>query len=143
MGQLLSCLPLLAADSLLGLGLALAATGLSIPPILVLSSVITETAVHRTALTQAFSWLSSASAAGSAGAAAISGRAVDTFGAHGGFTIAAVATSAMAVLATANTRAAGGRRPNSEIPTKALPSPERAPEGTPPRGQRWSPNSEE
>jgi predicted MFS family arabinose efflux permease len=143
MGQLLSCLPLLAADSLLGLGLALAATGLAIPPILVLSSVITETAVHRTALTQAFTWLNSASAAGSAGAAAISGRAVDTFGAHGGFAIAAAATSAMAVLATANTRAAGGRRPNSEIPTKGLPSPERAPEGTPPRGQRRSPNSEE
>lgn len=103
-GLALSCLPLLAADSPLGLGLALAATGLAIPPILVLSSVLAEAAVHRAALTQAFTWLNSASAAGSAGAAAISGRAVDASGAHGGFAIAAAATSAMAVLAAANAR---------------------------------------
>ena len=109
-GLALSCPPLLVADTLPGLGLTLAATGLAIPPILVLSSVLTEAAVHRAALTQAFTWLNSASAAGSAAAAAISGRAVDAAGAHGGFTIAAAATSAMAVLAAANARAERGRR---------------------------------
>ena len=46
----------------------------------------------------AFVWLNSASAAGSAGAAA-AGWAVDTFGAHGGFAVAAMATGVMAVLA--------------------------------------------
>jgi hypothetical protein len=142
-GLALSCLPLLAADSPLGLGLALAATGLAIPPILVLSSVLTEAAVHRAALTQAFTWLNSASAAGSAGAAAISGRAVDASGAHGGFAIAAAATSAMAVLAAANARAAWGRCTNSELPAQGLPTPERARGETSARGQRWSPSSED
>ncbi|MFB6784042.1 MFS transporter [Streptomyces sp. NPDC056352] len=115
-GLALSCLPLLAADSFPGLGLALAVTGLAVPPILVLSSVLTAASVNRAALTQAFTWLNSASAAGSAGAAAMSGRAVDAYGAHGGFAIAAAATSAMAVLAAAQARAAWGRRINSEIP---------------------------
>ncbi|MFB9578858.1 MFS transporter [Streptomyces yanii] len=115
-GLALSCLPLPAADSFPGLGLALAVTGLAIPPILVLSSVLTAAFVNRAALTRAFTWLNSASAAGSAGAAAMSGRAVDAYGAHGGFAIAAAATSAMAVLAAAQARAAWGRRINFELP---------------------------
>ena len=71
-------------------GCCVALTGLAIPPILVLCSVLAESAVHRAVLTQAFAWLNSASAAGSAGAAAVAGWAVDTFGAHGGFAVAAV-----------------------------------------------------
>ncbi|MGW1552767.1 MFS transporter [Streptomyces sp. NPDC002346] len=115
-GLALSCLPLLAADSFPGLGLALAVTGLAVPPILVLSSVLTAASVNRAALTQAFTWLNSASAAGSAGAAAMSGHAVDAYGAHGGFAIAAAATSAMAVLAAAQAHATWSRRINSELP---------------------------
>ncbi|MDQ0791828.1 MFS transporter [Streptomyces sp. B1I3] len=105
-GLALSCLPLLAAGSGPELGLALAATGLAIPPILILSSVLTTASVKPAALTQAFTWLNSASAAGSAGAAAVSGRAVDAYGAHGGFVIAVAATSTMAALAAAHARAA-------------------------------------
>ncbi|MFJ2091316.1 hypothetical protein ACIOEW_18895 [Streptomyces sp. NPDC087901] len=114
----LSCLPLLAAGSCaeLGLGLVLVVTGLAVPPVLVLSSVLTAASVDRAALTQAFTWLNSASAAGSAGAAAMSGRAVDASGAHGGFAIAAAATAAMAVLAAAHARAAWGRRIDSGPP---------------------------
>ncbi|WP_329116641.1 MFS transporter [Streptomyces sp. NBC_01465] len=104
-GLTLSTLPLLVADSVPTLAAALAVTGLTIPPILVLSSTLTTTSVHRAALTQAFAWLASASAAGSAGAAALSGRAVDAHGAHAGFAIAAAATAAMAVLAVAHARA--------------------------------------
>ncbi|MGH3486453.1 MAG: MFS transporter, partial [Actinopolymorphaceae bacterium] len=81
----LACLALHAASSPMGLGFVVVLTGGSIPPILVLFSVLTESSVHRAALTQAFTWLNSASAAGLAGAAAVSGRAVDAFGAHGGF----------------------------------------------------------
>jgi sugar phosphate permease len=84
--------------------LALALTGFAVPPLLVLSSVLAESMVPRAALTQAFTWLNSASAAGSAGAAAVAGQAVDTAGAHGGFAVAAAATAGMAVLA-----AVGGR----------------------------------
>jgi Major Facilitator Superfamily len=68
-GLAVACLPLLMAGSLLELGLGLALTGLAIPPILVLCSVLAEAAVDRAVLTQAFVWLNSASAAGSAGAA--------------------------------------------------------------------------
>ncbi|WLQ32024.1 MFS transporter [Streptomyces castrisilvae] len=109
-GLAVCCWPVLAAGSFAGLGLALTATGLAVPPILVLSSVLTTASVGPAALTQAFTWLNSASAAGAAGAAAVAGRTVDTYGAHGGFTVAAAATAAMAVLAAAHAGAARGVR---------------------------------
>lgn len=125
----LSCLPLLAADSVPGLGLALAVTGLAVPPILVLSSVLTTASVDRAALTQAFTWLGSASAAGAAGAAAMSGRMVDAYGAHGGFTVAAAATSVMAVLAATQARSARhewgqGGKPQGMAALSPKPGPE-------------------
>jgi hypothetical protein len=104
-GLAIGCLPLLVAGSPLELGFGVALTGLAIPLILVLCSVLAVAAVHRAVLTQAFVWLNSASAAGSAGAAAAAGWAVGTFGAHGGFAVAATATSVMAVLAVAGLRA--------------------------------------
>ena len=106
------CLPLLVAGSPAELGLALPLTGLAVPPLLVLSSVLAESAVSPEVLTQAFAWLSSASAAGSAGAAAIAGWAVDSFGAHGGFAVAALASGVMTLLAVTGLRALPAR----EIP---------------------------
>ncbi|MGW6483948.1 hypothetical protein ACWGDS_39955 [Streptomyces sp. NPDC055059] len=103
-GLAAASLPLTILDAPLPLSLALALTGFAVPPLLVLSSVLAESMVPRAALTQAFTWLNSASAAGSAGAAAVAGQAVDTAGAHGGFAVAAAATAGMAVLA-----AVGGR----------------------------------
>jgi MFS family permease len=99
------CLPLLAARSPVELGCGVALTGLAIPPILVLCSLLAESAVRRAVLTQAFVWLNSASAAGSAGAAAVTGWAVTTSGAHGGFTVAATATAVAALLAVTGLRA--------------------------------------
>jgi len=104
-GLAAGCLPLLVAASPAELGSGLALTGLAIPPLLVLSTVLAELAVSRAVLTQAFVWLNSASAAGSAGAAAVAGWAVGTFGAHGGFAVAALAASVMAVLAMTGLRA--------------------------------------
>ena len=104
-GLAVGCLPLLVAGSPLELGFCVALTGLAIPPILVLCSVLAESVVHRAVLTQAFAWLNSASAAGSAAAAAVAGWAVDTFGAHGGFAVAAMAAGVMAVLAVSGLRA--------------------------------------
>lgn len=109
-GLAVGCLPVLTASSLPGMGLALAATGLAVPPILVLSSVLTTASDGPAALTQSFTWLNSASAAGSAGAAAMARHAVDVYGARGGFAVAAAATSAMAVLASAHARAGRGVR---------------------------------
>jgi hypothetical protein len=100
-GLAAGCLPLLVARSPVELGSGIVLTGLAIPPLLVLCSVLAESAVHRAVLTQAFVWLNSASAAGSAGAVAVAGWAVGAFGAHGGFAVAATAAGAMAVLAAA------------------------------------------
>jgi dipeptide/tripeptide permease len=100
-GLAAGCLPLLMAGSPFELGLGVALTGLAIPMILVLCSVLAEAAVHRAVLTQAFAWLNSASAAGSAGAAAAAGWAVGTFGTHGGFAVAAMAAGVTAALAVA------------------------------------------
>ncbi len=105
------CLPLLVARSPVELGGGVALTGLAIPPILVLCSLLAESAVPRAVLTQAFVWLNSASAAGSAGAAAVTGWAVTTSGAHGGFTVAATATAVAALLAVTGLRALPSTRP--------------------------------
>ncbi len=87
---------LLTVGSPFGLGLAVVVTGAMIQPLLVLFSVLTESTVHHAVLTQAFSWLGSANAAGSAAAAAVAGWAIDSFGARGGFAAAATAAAAMA-----------------------------------------------
>ncbi len=96
---MLATLPLLTVGSPFGLGLAVVVTGATIQPLLVLFSVLTESTVHHTVLTQAFSWLGSASAAGSAAAAAVTGWAIDSLGARGGFAVAATtaATAAAAM----------------------------------------------
>jgi hypothetical protein len=103
-GLAVSCLSLLVAGSSLELAVGIALTGLTIPPVLVLCSVLAEAAVHPSVLTQAFVWLNSASAAGSAGAAAVVGWAVGTSGAHGGFAVAAMSAGVMALLALAGLR---------------------------------------
>lgn len=103
-GLAIGCLPLLVAGSPVGLGFGVALTGMAVPAILILCSVLAEATVHRTVLTQAFAWLNSASAAGSAGAAAAAGWAVGAVGATGGFAVAALATGALALLAVASLR---------------------------------------
>ncbi|HEX4829747.1 MAG TPA: MFS transporter [Trebonia sp.] len=104
-GLTAGCLTLLLARSPAQLGACLALTSLSVTPILALSSVLAELAVHRAVLTQAFAWLNSASAAGSAAGAALAGWAADSSGARGGFLVAAVAAGVMTALALAGIRA--------------------------------------
>lgn len=100
----IAALLLTGASSFLGVAVALGLAGFAVPPILVLASVLTEHQVDRTVLTQAFTWLNSASAAGSAAAAAIAGLAIDTFQARGGFGLAAIAALTMALLAALITK---------------------------------------
>ncbi|MFF8727164.1 MFS transporter [Streptomyces sp. NPDC015171] len=95
---------LLTVGSPLGLGSVVALTGATIPVLLVLFSVLTEATVHRSVLTQAFSWLGSASAGGSAAAAAVAGWAIDALGARGGFTVTAAAAAAMTLLSLVGLR---------------------------------------
>ncbi|MFB7540460.1 MFS transporter [Streptomyces zaomyceticus] len=98
------CLPLTVLDAPLAVGVTLALTGLVVPVLLILTTVLTESSVPRAVLTQAFTWGNSASAAGIAGAAAVAGRVVDGGGAHGGFGVAAGAAAAMTVLALSGSR---------------------------------------
>jgi hypothetical protein len=104
-GLATGCLPLLVAGSPFELGFGVALTGLAVPLNLVLGSVLAEATVHRAVLTQAFVWLNSASAAGSAGGTAAAGWAVSAFGAQGGFAVAAMAAGAMVTLAVAGLQA--------------------------------------
>ena len=69
------------APSAIWLGAAAVATEVAVPPTLVLLNVLTEKAVHPAALTQAFTWNNSASAAGSAVAASLARRVADAWGA--------------------------------------------------------------
>ncbi|MFI0901525.1 MFS transporter [Streptomyces sp. NPDC020983] len=98
---------LLTAGSPVALGLAVLVTGAAVPPLLALFSLLAEGTVDPLVLTQAFSWLGSASAAGSAAAAAVSGWAVDALGARGGFAVAAAAATATAALSAAGLRVLG------------------------------------
>ncbi|MGY0055238.1 MFS transporter [Streptomyces sp. LZ34] len=86
------------APSATWLGAAVVITGAAVPPTLVLLSVLTEQAVHPAVLTQAFTWNNSTSAAGSALAASLSGRAIDELGASAAFALAPAAGLVLLVL---------------------------------------------
>ncbi|TDD19902.1 MFS transporter [Kribbella turkmenica] len=88
----ISTIPLLAVETPLAMGIALAVPGLAIAPFQTLSAVLAESEVEPAVLTQAFTWLNSGSAAGIAAGAAFAGRVVDTHAAHYGFGVALAAT---------------------------------------------------
>ncbi|MFK4264586.1 MFS transporter [Streptomyces milbemycinicus] len=115
----LTSLPLTFLDASLAIGATLALTGLAVPVLLILTSVLTESSVPRAVLTQAFSWGNSASAAGIAGAAAVAGRVVDAGGAHGGFGVAAGAAVVMTVLALGGLRGSSPDAPKPPAPAEA------------------------
>ncbi len=92
------CVPLLFMDSIAGLAPLLVLPGLALTPTLVVANVLTERLVPRGQLTQAFTWLNSASAAGSAIGASLTGQAVDALTTRWGF---GLALSAVGVAATA------------------------------------------
>ncbi|WP_129788592.1 MFS transporter [Promicromonospora panici] len=87
------------APSAVWLGAAVVLTGAAVPPILVLLTVLTERSVRPGVLTQAFTWNNSASAAGSALAASLAGRAADSWGPSGALAQAPVAGLLLVVLA--------------------------------------------
>lgn len=89
------------APSALWLGAGVVLTEAAIPPTLVLLAVLTERAVRPAALTQAFTWNNSASAAGSALAAALAGRAADAWGPSGALVQAPLVGLVLVVLALA------------------------------------------
>jgi MFS family permease len=80
------------------LGAAAVLTDAAVPPTLVLLNVLTEKSVHPAVLTQALTWNNSASAAGSAVAAYLAGRAADHLGASAAFALAPIAGLVLLVL---------------------------------------------
>ena len=112
----LASLPLTFLDAPLAVGATLALTGLAVPVLLILTSVLTESSVPRAVLTQAFTWGNSAGAAGIAGAAAVAGRMVDAGGTHGGFGVSVGAAVVMTVLALT-----GLRDPSPDVPKSSVP----------------------
>ena len=103
----LACAALLLplAPSAVWLGAAVAVTEAAVPPTLALLNVLTEKAVPPAALTQAFTWNNSASAAGSALAAFLAGRAADSRGASAALALAPAAGLVLFVLSLALSRA--------------------------------------
>ncbi|MGW5688954.1 hypothetical protein [Nonomuraea sp. NPDC003754] len=89
------------ATSALWLGAAVVVTEAAVPPTLVLLNVLTEKAVHPAVVTQAFTWNNSASAAGSALAASLAGRAADAWGASAALAQAPAAGLVLVVLSLA------------------------------------------
>ena len=103
----LACTVLSAAGSLPVAGAAVLVAGAVVPPVLVLATVLAEAHVDPRSLTQALTWLNSASAAGSAGATALAGLAVDGGGASAGFLLSTAAGVTLAVVAAVGSRVLG------------------------------------
>jgi predicted MFS family arabinose efflux permease len=97
------------APSAVWLGAAVVVTEAAVPPMLALLNVLTEKAVAPAVLTQAFTWSNSASAAGSALAASLAGRAADAWGSAAALALAPAAALVLLILALVLARAA--RRP--------------------------------
>lgn len=92
--------PLVLADSPVALTVAQLAPGLVLSPALILSSTLVSRGVHRDVRTQAFTWINSASAAGIAAAAALTGYLTDALGSRPVFAVAVGALLLSAITAT-------------------------------------------
>jgi len=84
---------------MVALAVGLGLIGVAVAPLLVVSAVLTEQVVPAGALTQAFAWLGSASAAGLAIAAAGAGAAIQAHGTSAGFLTATTAAITMVLAA--------------------------------------------
>jgi predicted MFS family arabinose efflux permease len=105
------------APSAIWLGAAVVVTEVAVPPTLVLLNVLTEKAVHPAALTQAFTWNNSASAAGSAVAASLAGRVADAWGASAALAQAPAAGFVLLILALVLSRARAAGHPGTVLRT--------------------------
>jgi MFS family permease len=95
------------APSAVWLGAAVVVTEAAVPPTLALLNVLTEKAVPPAVLTQGFTWCNSASAAGSALAASLAGRAADAWGSSAALALAPAAGVVLLVLSLAALRFGG------------------------------------
>ena len=92
------------APSAVWLGAGVVVTEMAVPPTLALLNVLTEKAVPPAVLTEGFTWNNSASAAGSALAAALAGHAADAGGSSAALGLAPAAGLGLLVLSLAALR---------------------------------------
>ncbi len=118
----LGSLPFLAPTAPAAVVAGVLLTAVAVPIVLVLGSVLADAVVDRRVLTEAFAWLGSASAAGSAVAATVAGVAIDETGARGGLLVATVAACATAALALTGVRALRPPDPAPADPTPSSPA---------------------
>ncbi|MFF2847356.1 MFS transporter [Streptomyces sp. NPDC058001] len=104
------------APSVIWLGADAVVTEAAVPPLLVLLNVPTERAVHPGVLTQAFTWNNSASAAGSALAGFLAGRAADTLNPAAALALAPTAGIVLLTLSVGFRRSANSSGRLSEGP---------------------------
>jgi len=110
--------PLVLADSPVALTVAQLAPGLVLSPALILSSTLVSRGVHRDVRTQAFTWINSASAAGIAAAAALTGYLTDTLGSRPVFAVAVTGLLLSAVTATITIRPLSSDTPPGGSPSR-------------------------
>jgi predicted MFS family arabinose efflux permease len=113
-----SALLLPLAPSVVWLAAAVVVTEAAVPRTLALLNVLTEKAVPPAVLTQAFTWSNSASAAGSALAASLAGRAADAWGPSAALALAPAAGLVLLVLSLAALRS--GRETCLPVLTRPL-----------------------
>ncbi len=87
-----------------GIGAGLVLAGAAVPVVIVQLSILVEAGAVRGVLTQALTWMNSASAAGSAAAGVLTGGAIDAVGARGGFAVTAAASTWLLLLALTGRR---------------------------------------
>lgn len=80
----LGTIPIVLANTVLGMSLAVFITGLAISPGMIAANTVVENLAPRKMLTEAFSWLSSAIATGAAAGSIIAGVVLDHIGIRGG-----------------------------------------------------------
>ena len=100
-----STIPILLADSIPFMAVAVFLTGLGIAPTMIAANTVVEGLAARRRLNEAFAWLGSAVASGIAIGTIIAGVAIDELGTRGGQAVGVVAggVALMVVLAGANT----------------------------------------
>ncbi|WP_137725216.1 MFS transporter [Prescottella subtropica] len=84
-------LPLLLVHSVPTLVAALAVAGIAVAPTMIVATTLVESVVPHTALTEGITWTVTGLGVGVAVGSAVAGQLIDAFGAHSGFTVAAVA----------------------------------------------------
>jgi predicted MFS family arabinose efflux permease len=111
---------LFAVDSLVSLVAVGFLAGLAIAPVLVSGMSLVESRVPRSALTEALTWVVTGLSLGVTVGSAVSGSAVDAWGAETAFAVPALSAALAGLLALAGARLLGRSGPLAELPQDGI-----------------------